>query len=192
MMDYRPSRKSRRILAFVVSLMLAPACSTASCLPSDTVVCLLDGRFAAEVEWIDPSDLSVHSAHMVPILGVNEAYAWFLDGSEVELFFEMFDGRSVNDHFWVFAASLTDLEYTLRITDSATGAQREFHNPSGRLLVFSDVEAFSDGFGALRSSPSSQSPLGKQNNANLIEESLLAWIGRSRTPHPSSRGRWRW
>ena len=38
----------------------------------------------------------------------------------------------VNGHFWVFAAATTNVEYTLRVTDTRTGAERRYPNPLGR------------------------------------------------------------
>ena len=39
------------------------------------------------------------------------------------------DGCGFNDHFWVFAASSTDVEYTLTVTDTLSGEVQELFSP---------------------------------------------------------------
>ena len=41
------------------------------------------------------------------------------------------DGCSYNGHYWVFGAALTNVEYTLRVTDTVTGRQVRYTNPLG-------------------------------------------------------------
>ena len=43
----------------------------------------------------------------------------------------MLDGCAFNDHFWVFAAAATDVEYTLTVTDSTTGDSLTYGNELG-------------------------------------------------------------
>lgn len=52
------------------------------------------------------------------------------------------DGRAFNNRFWVFAGALTDLEYTITVTDTTTGATRSYANPAGRVASFADLGAF--------------------------------------------------
>ena len=67
---------------------------------------------------------------------------WFFDSSNVELLVKVLDGRPLNGHHWVFYASRTDVEFDLTVTDTATGAQRVYHNPAGTLASRADTEAF--------------------------------------------------
>ena len=67
---------------------------------------------------------------------------WFFDPANVELVVKVLDGRGSNGKFWVFAASLTSLEFTLTVTDIETGKQRVYYNPSGKMASFADTEAF--------------------------------------------------
>ena len=52
------------------------------------------------------------------------------------------DGRAFNGKFWVFAGSLSDVKYTITVTDTLTGQTNTYVNPSGALKSFSDVSAF--------------------------------------------------
>ena len=44
-----------------------------------------------------------------------------------------FDACSNNDHFWVFAAATTNVEYTLSVTDTVAGQTRSYTNLAGTL-----------------------------------------------------------
>jgi hypothetical protein len=46
-----------------------------------------------------------------------------------EVFVKMLDARPIGQGFWVFWGGLTDLEYTLTIRDTVTGATKVKHNP---------------------------------------------------------------
>ena len=52
------------------------------------------------------------------------------------------DGRAVNGRFWVFFGALSDVQYTITVTDTQTGAQRTYSNPQGRLASVADTSAF--------------------------------------------------
>src|SRR6185436_15936018 len=52
------------------------------------------------------------------------------------------DGRSLNRHFWVFYGAMTNLEYTLSLTDLATGTVKSYRNPPGTLASAGDTSAF--------------------------------------------------
>lgn len=50
--------------------------------------------------------------------------------------------RAVNSHFWVFYGALSDVEYTITVTDMLTGAMKTYFNPQGRLASVADTSAF--------------------------------------------------
>ena len=56
---------------------------------------------------------------------------------------KVLDGCSLNDHYWVFAAAATTVEYTLTVTETAIGAKRAYSNEKGDLSpAFADTTAF--------------------------------------------------
>jgi hypothetical protein len=82
-------------------------------------------------------------------------YFWFYDGDNVEVTVKILDGRALNGHFWVFAASMTDRPFTLQIEDLGAGCplagSAAAGAPAGCLRSYSttaqnqnilDVEAF--------------------------------------------------
>jgi PKD repeat protein len=64
-----------------------------------------------------------------------------------EVFVKMLDARPIGQDFWVFWGGLTDLEYTLTIRDTVTGATKVKHNPVTDSQVC--LGADTGGFGSL-------------------------------------------
>ena len=59
---------------------------------------------------------------------------------------KVLDGCSINGKVWVFGASTTDLKYVIRVTDTATGAAKEYRNePGAPAPAITDAEAFPEG-----------------------------------------------
>ena len=52
------------------------------------------------------------------------------------------DGTAFNGRFWVFSGALSDVEYTITVTDGLTGAVKTYQNPSGSLSSLADTSAF--------------------------------------------------
>jgi ELWxxDGT repeat protein len=109
------------------------------CVTSAEVLCLGE-RFRAEVAWKDFSGNSGRG-HAVALPGVTGAF-WFFDSSNLELMLKVLDGRLLNGHHWVFYGALSNVEYTLTVTDTTTGRQWTHHNPSGHFASGADTSAF--------------------------------------------------
>lgn len=77
----------------------------------------------------------------MPLTG-DTGYFWFFNPANVEVVLKVLDGRALNDRFWVFYGALSSVEYELTVTDTQTGAVREYRNPSGRLASSADTGEF--------------------------------------------------
>jgi len=139
---YRLAGRSLILLMFLGTLAIVPArvSAQAVCSPTPTALCLQGSRFQAEVTWTAPG-FGSGPGRAVPLTG-DTGYFWFFSNSNVELMVKVLDGRAVNRHFWVFFGGLSDVGYTLTVTDLQTGANEVFTNPQGRLASVSDVAAF--------------------------------------------------
>lgn len=62
--------------------------------------------------------------------------------SNPEVFVKMLNGQTVNGRFWVFWGGLTDLEYTIRITDLSSGATQSYFKQGGSSCGGYDTNAF--------------------------------------------------
>lgn len=115
--------------------------SDAACEPGPTRLCLLEGRFAVEVAW---RDFAGHAGagQASPWPGGESGLFWFFDPANVELIVKMVDGTAVNGRQWVYFGALSNVEYTVTVTDSWSGATRTYFNPAGRFASVGDVDAF--------------------------------------------------
>jgi photosystem II stability/assembly factor-like uncharacterized protein len=120
-------------------LAVSPPLAT-TCQASDEVLCLAGGRFAARIHW-SLADGSGGEAHAAALTDRSGGF-WFFSPESLDLTVKMIDGRSLNGNFWLFGGALTDVAYTLTVTEAATGHQRTYDNPFGRLASFADTEAF--------------------------------------------------
>jgi hypothetical protein len=111
------------------------------CVPSPTVLCLNQGRFRVEVSFNARSIKADGDAPTIPITGEAGGF-WFFSPGNVEVVVKVVDGTSFNGRFWVFFAGLSDVEYTLTVSDTAAGLLRTYFNPSGHLASVADTAAF--------------------------------------------------
>ena len=95
----------------------------------DQILCLNQERFLVEVDWRDP--LGVLGRGTAAFAERDSGLAFFFSENNLEMLVKVLDGCGITDHFWVFAAATTDVEYTLRVTDTATGVSKSYFNPLG-------------------------------------------------------------
>ncbi len=117
-----------------------PAKATGTCVPAAGRLCLNGSRFAVEAVW---KDFANHTGTGTAVsLTGDTGYFWFFDSSNVEAVLKVLDGTPVNGHFWVYYGALSNVEYTLTVTDTMTGHVKEYRNPSGRFASTGDTLAF--------------------------------------------------
>jgi hypothetical protein len=117
--------------------------TAAPCASGGATLCMAGSRFQLTVDWEIPSQGRSGHGTGVPISN-DTGYFWFFDDANVELAVKVLDGRPVNGHFWIFAAALSNLKYTLTVTDTQTGRTKAWDNPDGQLASWADTEEFSD------------------------------------------------
>ena len=103
----------------------------------------VDDRFEIDVQWRDFQG-NAGSGVSVPFSDDTVAF-WFFRPGNLELMVKVLDGRPVNGNFWVFGGALSSVEYTITVTDTATGAERVYENTSGNVESFADTAAFPGG-----------------------------------------------
>jgi hypothetical protein len=101
-------------------------------------------RFAVFATWVDTQGIR-HDAKTVK-LSDNSGYFWFFDSTNVEVTIKILDGRLVNNHFWVFIASMTNVQFSVDIFDPfclsfppPCSPLREYNSPAGRNRNFIDL-----------------------------------------------------
>lgn len=105
--------------------------SAGPCVAAPTRLCLGDGRFAVEAIWETPSGEG-GAATAVPLTSETGTF-WFFAEDNVEILIKILDACVPPfDRYWVFAAGLTNVEVTLRVTDLVADVTREYVNPQAR------------------------------------------------------------
>ena len=131
-------RESTASLVFLVEAS-EPA---GTCVAAAGTLCLRDSRFSVEVEWWTAS--GERGAGRVVRRGTNDSgLFWFFGGGNWEMLIKVLDGCALNGHVWVYAALTTDLGYRIAVTDTVTGALREYRNePGSPAPAVTDATAF--------------------------------------------------
>jgi hypothetical protein len=112
-----------------------------NCVADANTLCLLDGRFRVSVAW-RTRDGATGSGIAAPTAGGDSGTFWFFDASNLELVVKALDGRALNNRFWFFYGALSDVQYTITVRDTVTGAVKRYRNPAGNLCGKGDTNAF--------------------------------------------------
>ena len=125
---------------------VAPAASDSpspptGCSPADpSRLCLLNDRFRVTAQWRD-FEGNIGSGTAIPVTNETGAF-WFFSESNIETVVKVLDGRLLTGAYWVFYGALSNVEYTLTVTDTETGAVKVYSNPPGRFASVGDTFAF--------------------------------------------------
>ena len=103
----------------------------AGCTPGPDTLCLAGGRFRIEVGWENPHVAGSHgTGHVYAGLGGDvTGHFWFFRPDNLELAVKVLDGRAINGHFWILWGGLSDVGYTLHVTDTESATSHDFVNP---------------------------------------------------------------
>ena len=104
-------------------------------------LCLFDDRFRVSVTWHDQHNGGNGVGTAVPFVD-RTGFFWFFNPANVELVVKVLDAQTVNGYFWVFYGALSDVEYTITVTDTESGFVRTYHNEPGQICGRGDTAAF--------------------------------------------------
>lgn len=113
-----------------------------TCVPGPDALCLNDGRFRLEVDWRNFQGEVGDGRSPGP--GTDDSgLFYFFNPDNWEMLVKVLDGCNNNGHYWVFSAATTNVEYTLRVTDTDTGVESSYFNPlRTRAPALTDTQAF--------------------------------------------------
>ncbi|MGE0040442.1 MAG: hypothetical protein AB7H88_09115 [Vicinamibacterales bacterium] len=114
-----------------------------TCVPGDTTLCALNGRFRVEATWRDAAGLT-GPGHVQDGGRYNDGgYFWFFDAQNYNLLVQVLDQCPSQNRYWVFMAGQTDVAVDVVVTDTQTGAVRSYANPLGNpFQPVQDTSAF--------------------------------------------------
>jgi hypothetical protein len=138
--DTRGARLEADDIAALQALYLAGSGRGWSSSPGDSCqrdrLCLLGGRFVVMAHWSNQFDDSSGWASAIPSTDL-AGFLYFTDPNNIELVVKILDFGS---EIKVFYAQLTNLRFTLRVTDTTTGRVKTYGNTAG------DCGAFDNNF----------------------------------------------
>lgn len=123
--------------ATLAPLKTVPGRAAAGCRSSSGELCL-DDRFTVRVSWRNPGNGTSGQGVAVPFSRVTGAFH-FGEPSNLELMTKVINQGDRIDFFW---GALSDLEYTIDVTDTLTGQVKTYRNTAGRYCGGLEVDAF--------------------------------------------------
>lgn len=106
----------------------------------DRTLYLNGDRFRLEVSWTD-FEGNTGVGYQSSLTGDTGSF-WFFDPANVELVAKALDARGINGYYWLFFGSLTNVQFTLTVTDTVTGAVKTYTNEAGTFASVGDTAAF--------------------------------------------------
>ncbi len=105
-------------------------------------VCL-DDRFRVSANFKETPSGPTRQAQVAAVTPDQSGYYFFGDDNTVDLVARIIDGCPVNNRFWVFYGSTTNVEYEITVTDTARGTTKTYFNPFGNAApAVTDTSAF--------------------------------------------------
>jgi all-beta uncharacterized protein len=125
-----------------LTVSMASASAAAACTPTETTYCANNGRFAVQIVFSAPNLQIFNAPAHAASLTSDTGYFWFFSPNNVEVVVKVVDGRAFNGFYWVFYGALSNVAYTVTVTDTQTGASKTYTNAAGTLASVADTAAF--------------------------------------------------
>jgi len=104
--------------------------ATGACVEDDETLCLAGDRFQVRVVWrTQDGDSGV--GHAEPVSD-GAGLIWFFRQGNKEMLVKVLDACPTFDTYWVFFAALTNVDFTVTVTDTVSGVVKEYSNPAGQ------------------------------------------------------------
>ena len=111
------------------------------CVEDASTLCLNGDRFRVRSSFVTSQDSGTGAAQA---LTDDTGFYSFFQAENVEIVVKVLDACNTTfNHFWVFAAGLTNVEVEIEVTDTQEGMILTYTNPLGRAFVpIQDTDAF--------------------------------------------------
>jgi hypothetical protein len=111
------------------------------CVPDRFGLCLQGNRFLVRIQW-QTADGKTGPGHAVA-LSNDTGYFWFFNSGDAEVVTKMLDACNLGFRYWFFAGGLTNVQATITVTDTQTGAVHSYTNAQGTAFApIQDTAAF--------------------------------------------------
>ena len=106
--------------------------------------------FDAKVAWINQHDGGTTGKGRPVRLSEESGYFWFFQPEVSEVTVKILDGRALTGHYWIFLASMTDLDVTVTVRqltgfdcqEQGICPTKVYHLPPGAVEGIADLQAF--------------------------------------------------
>ncbi|HKO55658.1 MAG TPA: matrixin family metalloprotease [Thermoanaerobaculia bacterium] len=102
---------------------------SAVCTPSANRACLNNNRYGVELTFRTPDGAQKNATAIK--YTENSALYWFSGPDNIELVVKVLDACGFANHYWVYGAAATDLQFTLTVTDSKSGKVKTYTHAAG-------------------------------------------------------------
>lgn len=119
--------------------------SATSCTANSTTLCLQNNRFEVKLFARDPRSGKTDNSQVMTSTNFFGYFAFpVLTGNttDPQVFIKILDGTPVNGKWWVFYASLTDVEFTLTVRDTKSGLSKQYRQEPYTQKSANDTGAF--------------------------------------------------
>jgi hypothetical protein len=115
----------------------------APCVADAQTLCLSNDRFRVHVDWRIASG-ATGVGQVVPVTSDDSGLLWFFDANNWEMLVKVLNGCALTPpRYWVFFAATTNVQYTVTVTDTQTGAAKAYFNPlNNSAAAVTDTDAF--------------------------------------------------
>lgn len=100
---------------------------SAVCVEDARTLCLSGGRYQVRTSW-QTSTGQTGNGNAVRLTS-DTGFFWFFDSANVEMVVKVLNACAFNQRTWVFAGGLTNVQVTMTVTDTQTGAVKTYVNP---------------------------------------------------------------
>ncbi len=115
---------------------------TQGCKEDEFNACFGD-RFQVSVSFQETPSAPTQRGRVSAVTPDQTGYFYFLNPDNVDLLVNVTDGCRINNHFWVFYGSATNVQYEITVTDTESGEEQRFERPpSTGLAAVTDTSAF--------------------------------------------------
>ncbi|MBV8202005.1 MAG: hypothetical protein JOZ15_15405 [Acidobacteria bacterium] len=129
----------QQLVAVPAPTLAESAAGARSCGAGADALCLLNGRFSVAVDWSNPGNGQAGHAHPVSLASDVTGAFYFTDPGNLELLVKLLQ---FPDRVAFFYGTLSNLDYTITVTDRSSGAVKSYHNPAGQFCGGLDNHAF--------------------------------------------------
>jgi plastocyanin len=114
-----------------------------ACVPGADALCLNNGRFRASVDWHTATDTGAGSAVPLPA-APDSGLFYFFNPTNIEMLIKVLNACVPPfNHYWVFFAATTNVEFAVVVADTQTGKTVAYFNPLNRSAPpVQDINAF--------------------------------------------------